>query len=131
VGIRETTPQNKDSKMTTAAEKKITIATVKSFIRKHRNNGLLIRVASHFNGMSDMVEQIEDDGFTPALSRTYYCHETFGYVEADKNNSSHLGINGVWFVGSGGNRCNVYETETHIGYEVYNCCGNWMVAIAK
>jgi hypothetical protein len=116
--------------VTNATTKKITVATVKSFIRKNRDSGLLIRVTSHFNGMSDMVEEIENDGFSPIRSREWYCHDTYRYVPYSQDEPNSLGIAGVWFT-RGRDSCSSFENETHKGFTVYNCCGEWTVAIAK
>ena len=114
--------------MTTATAKKITVATVKSFIRKNRA-ALLIRTKSSFCGMEDMVVEREDDGFTPALTRDVWCDQSRKYIPRSPDCRHTLGIMGVWFTGR--DMCNTFETETHRGFEVYNCCGNWFVAVAK
>ncbi len=114
--------------MTTATKaKKITVATVKSFIRKNRSN-LLIQVCSSFDGMQDMVIESKS-GFQPIEARTCYDHRTNTYVQTDQNSSDHMGINGVWFTGR--DFCNAFENDLVIGYEVSNCCGSWRIAITK
>lgn len=97
--------------------KKITKATFKSFIRKNRQ-ALLVKVKSSFCGMSDMVEQIEDD-FDPAEDESHFGPE------------HSCGISGVYLVGGSRDYFTAYETETHIGIEFSNCCGSGIVAIAK
>ena len=114
--------------MTTATAKKITVATVKSFIKKNRA-ALLVRTKTAFDGMEDGVRECDNREYTPAQCREYYCNETFKYVLVPLDNTHSMGIIGVWFTGR--DRCSAFETETHRGYEVYNCCGNWMVAVAK
>jgi hypothetical protein len=114
--------------MTTATAKKITVATVKSFIKKNLS-ALMVRVKSSFDGMQDMVTENECSGFSPAQCRDYYCNETFKYVPVSADNKHSMGIMGVWFTGR--DRCHAFETDTHRGFEVYNCCGNWFVAVAK
>jgi len=97
--------------------KKTTTATVKSFIRKNISR-LLIKVTSDFDGMIDCVTSTGDKRFVPVS-------------KADTPiESNNMGLRGVWFTTS---RNGVYpfETETHIGYEVSNCCGAWTVAVAK
>ena len=110
------------------ATKKITVATVKSFIRKNRS-ALLVRVKSSFDSMQDMVDYCDDQQFNPAQCREYYCTQTNKYVPASADNKNTMGIIGVWFCGR--DLCNSFETETHRGFEVYNCWGNWFVAVAK
>lgn len=116
--------------MTIAAQKKTTIATVKSFIRKNREK-LLIKTTSRFDGMVDAVRFEDAPEFTPALDADYYDGDTGETVKVPREDRSTLGIQGVWFVGSGDNWCQAFETDTHIGFDVSNCCGSWIVAIAK
>ena len=113
--------------MTTATQKKLTVATVKSFIRKNRDL-LLIETKSHFDGMQDMVTECEG-GFGPVVARSYYDSETGREVEVSKDCKSTLGIRGVWFCGR--DWVSRFETETVEGFEVSNCCGTWRVAKAK
>jgi len=105
--------------------KKITRATLKSFIRKNREQ-LLLKVESKFCGMSDMVEKVEDV-FEPAVASTQYVDgEDVPHV-MDNN----LGIAGVWLVLSGRDYITAFETEELTGLNVYNCCGEFTVAIKK
>lgn len=115
--------------MTTATAKKITIATVKSFIRKNRVQ-LLLKVESNFDGMQDMVTQSDDAAFRPAEDRTKWDCEQNAYVPTRQNCKNSLDINGVWFT-NGGDFCKVFETDKLRGFEVSNCCGNWIVAVKK
>ena len=109
--------------------KKITRATVKAFIKRNREN-LLIKVESDFDGMQDMVVSVEDT-FTPAEPRKYWDRERGCEVEGNPENQNTMGLVGVWFVGSGRDSCSAYETEFYRGFRVSNCCGSWIVAIAK
>jgi hypothetical protein len=95
---------------------KITKATLKSFVKKNREN-LLISVRSSFNGMSDCVESTGDHGFHPA-------------VAADYDHPEHnLGVQGVWLVSGGGNYFTAYDKNGIVGIECYNCTGTFIVAI--
>lgn len=114
--------------MATATQKKITIATVKAFIRKNREK-LLIKTTSRFDGMTDAVRFEDAPEFVPARNRDYFDRDINKWVDVPETCKSTLGIQGVWFVG--GDWCQAFETETHIGYEVSNCCGSWAVAVAK
>ena len=105
--------------MTTATqtEKRITLSTIKSFIR--RNEGkLMIRSVSAFDSMCDGVRFSEGDSFSPVIA-------------SDRCGSNNLGIQGAWFVLGSRDYFSSMETETHIGYHVYNCCGSFDLAIAK
>jgi hypothetical protein len=99
------------------AGKKITLATLKSFIKNNRAN-LLIKVRSRFDGMQDAVASINGAVFTSADA-------------TDKNINHTLGIDGAWLVGHSNDRFKFFENETVIGVEVYNCCGTFILAVAK
>lgn len=105
--------------MTTATAKKITLATLKSFVAKNRSV-LQIKMKSAFNGMTDCSEQIENDGFTPVVA-----------TDADRVMSNNLGLCGVWLVNGSRNSFSHFENETHVGIEVYNCCRTFILAVAK
>lgn len=114
--------------MSVATEKKVTVATVKAFIRRNRKS-LLINVKSRFDGMQDMVTSTGNDGFTPICAREYYSEEVHKYVPASEDCRNTMGICGVWFTGRDSVRR--FEAESVTGFEVYNCCGTWRVAIAR
>lgn len=99
------------------ATKKITLATVKSFIRRNRSS-LLISVSSRYDGMQDGVRSTGDNGFSPA-------------IDADSYHSNNHGIQGVWFVGGSRDFCSRFENETHEGYYVGNCCGSFTLAVRR
>jgi hypothetical protein len=71
--------------------KKITMATLKSFINKNKA-ALFINVLSEFDGMTDGCES-RDGGFQKIEVKTFEPHT--------------LGIKGLWLVGS--SRDNFYE----------------------
>lgn len=96
--------------------KKITIATVKSFIRKNKTT-MQINVKSKFDGMCDGVNQ-KHGGFVRALSIDYHTDNNFG-------------IAGAWFVGRGNDYLTKFENENMIGIEVYNSCGSFVLATKK
>ncbi len=104
--------------MENLATKKITLATVKSFVKKNRES-LLINLKSRFDGMTDGVEMVKG-GFIKA--------------EATERNPDHtLGINRAWFVGQSRDYFRFYESiaENMIGIEVSNACGSFVIAIKK
>ena len=96
--------------------KKITLATIKSFVRKNDGN-LHINVESNFDGMVDCVMPV-NGGYTKA--------------EPTGHNLRHtLGILGAWFVGQSRDYFTAWEDETMTGYNVYNCCGSFVLAVEK
>jgi len=97
-------------------QKKITLATLKSFIRRNRAN-LLVKVTSHFDGQIDGVRSHPNAEFRSA--------ESAGHVE------NTLGISGVWVVGGSRNSFTSYEDAQHAGIRCYNCCGTFVVAVLK
>lgn len=104
--------------MTTTTTKKITMATVKSFVRKNSGN-LFINVKSSFDGMTDCCESLYD-GFVKA--------------QQDTDHPSHtLGIKGAWFVGDSRDYFQPYDNIAGdmTGIEVSNSCGHFILAIIK
>ena len=91
--------------MTTTAlkTKKITMATLKSFIRK--SESLFVLTESSFDGMTDCVEKNNNQKL----------------LAVSKENA--IGHRGVWCVGQSRDYMKYVETNTMIGIEVYNCCG--------
>lgn len=101
------------------ASKKITLATIKSFIRKNLGQGnLYIKGTARFDGMVDMVTEVENPGFFPA-------ERTENWVE------NSLGVAGAWFVGGSRNSFQAYDDGLFTGYRVYNCCATFILAVAK
>lgn len=95
--------------------KKITLATVKAFIRKNRA-ALHIASLSDFDGMTDCVETSADKSITPALS-----------VETGRECSNNLGILGAWFVGGSRDYFRAVNVGGFSGFEVSNCCGSFQL----
>lgn len=98
---------------------KITLATIKSFINKNRAN-LYINCKTSFDGMTDCVMPTGDGNFEIAKT-----------PKAESNHINKLGIQGAWFVLRGGDCFIKYENEKFTGFEVYNSCGSFILAIPK
>jgi hypothetical protein len=94
-----------------------TMATIKSFIKNNQGK-LYIKNLSDFNGMLDCVMPCNDKGFRKAQA-----------PEQGRSHENCLGIRGAWFVLGGGDRVYEFSDEQFKGYEVYNCCGNFILAI--
>jgi hypothetical protein len=103
--------------MKTQKAKKITLATVKSFIRKNQGK-LFIKTQSSFSGYTDCVEQIAGAKFEPA-------------VLTSDNIQHTIGISGAWFVGSSRDYFRPFEDSLYTGIEVVNSCGCFTIAIEK
>ena len=82
--------------------KKITLATLKSFIKK--SSVLYVEIKSNFDGMTDGVQKVEKN-----------------FREVPKENA--IGHKGVWCVGGSRDYFEYKETDKMIGIEVSNCCG--------
>lgn len=122
--------------------KKITKATFKSFIKKHEGN-MFIQYISDFDGMTDCVE------YTPANQRKfiplqkdtieendYKYGESRGRTREEVeaaffNNKNSLGYKGIWLVNHSRDSFRVYEDDQYEGINVYNCCGQFTIAIQK
>jgi len=83
--------------------KKITMATLKSFIKK--SNELFVETVSSFDGMTDGISY----------------NKKRSLIKVSKENA--IGHQGVWCVGGGRDSLEFVETDTHFGIEVYNSCG--------
>jgi hypothetical protein len=94
-------------------DKKITLATVKSFIRKNPN--MYIKVGSEFDGMTDCVQAVED---------------SFNPIEpTDTLHDRTLGIAGAWVVGSSRDYFTPFNNGIFDGVRVYNCCGEFYLVV--
>jgi hypothetical protein len=93
---------------------KITLATIKSFIRKNEGS-LFINVKSYFDGMIDGCTSC-NDGFGPAR-------------KTDDNLRNTAGISGAWFVNGSRDYFKPYNENGYTGYEISNCCGHFILAI--
>lgn len=92
--------------------KKITLAGLKSFIRKNKDN-LYIKVKSDFDGMVDGIVEVDMD---------------WKKVEAEKidfTDKNTMGICGAWLVGESRDRIQITDDGETI--TVGNCCGNWEI----
>ena len=98
--------------------KKTTRATIKSFIKKqHADKNLYVKTKSSFDGMVDMVTDVQDD---------------FRKVdEINMEKEYDFGIRGLWLVGGSRDWFKDYEDEKYIGYEIYNCCGSSLIVRKK
>ena len=97
---------------------KITKATFKAFIKKNLEKGVYILSLSSFDGMSDMVENIDNP-------------KSFKIESVNFENKNTFGVNGIWLVGGSRDRFKQYDTDFATGIEVYNSCGNFIVFTKK
>lgn len=94
---------------------KPTVATLKSFIRKNREN-LLVKCKGDFDAMIDGISYNKGAEFAPAKP-------------SDQTFSNNLGISGVWLVGRSRDYLTPFEGEGFKGFKVSNCCGSFEVAV--
>lgn len=97
--------------------KKVTLATLKSFVKKNAN-ALYINVMSEFSGHTDCVESV-NGGFTQAT------------ISENVNVKHNLGIRGAWLVGSSRDYMSAYDDGKFVGIDVWNSCGRFVIAVAK
>ena len=95
--------------------KKITLATIKSFIRK--NPDLLIEIKTSFDGMVDCCMPSGITGFARVEKTEEFMENT-------------LGVKGAWFVGGSRDRFTAFERGGVRGYEIRNCCGSFALGVA-
>jgi hypothetical protein len=94
---------------------KITLATIKSFVKKNHSN-LYIKVKSHFDAMTDGCERL-NGGFIPVSP-------------SELNHPKHtMGIQGAWFVGHSSDYFRPIKEEGFSGYEISNSCGHFILAV--
>lgn len=90
---------------------KVTMATIKSFIRKNGDN-LFVKIKTSFDGMTDGIEEVNSDW-------------------KSVKQEDAIGFNGVYCVGHSRDCIREFETDTHKGFAVSNCCGSGIIAIEK
>lgn len=102
----------KQATQTQLKDKKITLATLKKFIKE---DGLFLKVQSKFSGMTDGIESGKN---------------VYEPVEkTERNVERSLGIEGMWCVGSSRDLFTYVNDGEYEGIEVYNSCG--CVTIAR
>jgi hypothetical protein len=94
--------------------KKITRATLKSFINKNRDR-LLVRQDSTFDGMDDCIRTVKDRAFQP--------------IKPADHQKNTLGIQGVWLVGDSRDYFEAFNADGLEGIRTFNCCGSFVVAV--
>jgi len=97
--------------------KKITLSTLKSFLRKNEGS-LFLNVKSDFDGMIDGMRYL-NGGFRPAKK-----------IDGPIDNNN-LGIRGLWVVGGSRNLFTSYEDENFTGIKIWNCCQSSIIAVKK
>ena len=95
--------------------KKVTLATIKAFIRKNKKH-LFIAYHSSFDGMIDGLSYSKDCSFHTAK-------------HTDHNVENTLGVDGAWFVLDSRDYFTRIERDGFVGFEIYNCCGSFDLAI--
>lgn len=98
--------------------KKTTLATIKSFIEKNKDE-LYIDLVSEFDANLDMIARNEQHSFRKTEK------------SEDKLINYTQGIRGAWFVGNGRDYFSDFENDLFKGYEVFNSCGIFRLAIKK
>lgn len=100
--------------------KKITRASLKSFIKRNENN-LYVNHKRTFDGMVDGCVSL-DDGWKPS-------------IKTERSVNHTLGIDGLWIVarsaGSGADYFTLFNQDGYIGIEISNCCGYSIIAVKQ
>lgn len=99
---------------------KVTMATVKSFINKNFDD-LFIKNKSTFDGMIDGVRSCKEQEFRKVVAD--------GYKKGDNWFPRTLGINGAWFVGESRDYITPFERDGFKGFEIWNSCGSFEIAV--
>jgi len=104
--------------MKSLKDKRITRATLKSFIKKNINDLYVLSVSS-FDGMTDCVQN------------TNKAPRKVDASKVDFNVDRTFGIEGLWTVGSSRDYFTYHEDDMFVGINVYNCCGESIIAVIK
>ncbi len=99
--------------------KKITLATVKSFIRRNVGKGLLVHTLSRFAMMTDSVG--------PITYGEWLGHRPVNEIDFTKD--IEYWIPGASFVRDSCDYFEVIDTPEWSGYRVSNCCGKFELVI--
>lgn len=91
---------------------KVTLSTVKSFIKKNIHNLTVVQHSS-FDGMHDCV-----------MPNKFEYKVDPSNLDMTNKNTFGMG-NGVWFVGNSRD----YITQLPNGFEIYNCCGTFELLV--
>lgn len=102
--------------------KRITLATIKSFIRKNREN-LFINVTSSFDGMHDCC--VGQNGGWQKAEEDKTDSKQSDYHERTQR------IKGAWFVGSSRDSFSEYNKGGYRGFSIYNSCGSFILAVKE
>ena len=95
--------------------KRVTLATIKSFIRKNEGK-LYIKNKSSFDGMIDGCVQHNGARLDIATKTNAFPENT-------------LGVSGAWFVRGGNDYFTAFNDGFFQGYEISNCCGRFLLAV--
>jgi hypothetical protein len=106
--------------------KKITKATVKSFMRKNEGR-LFIKCRSSFDGMTDGIEFNPTATYRPLVREPVNPARPF--VGDITGPTLGYGVgSGVWFVGDSRDYFTPINEDGFEGYQVNNSCGSFIVA---
>ena len=94
---------------------RITKTTFKSFLRRNFEQGVYVKVLSHFNGCTDGVEDVRDE---------------FRKIKAIDFEKRNFGVSGISLVGGPrGDYFKSYDRDGWQGIRCDNCCGAFVVAM--
>lgn len=104
--------------------KKITLATLKSFAKRNKEN-LFVLQKSSFDGMTDCVQKNSDAKWIKSYLITDIRINSNDYWYKES------GIYGVDIVGSSRDYFKLYEDNIYFGIHISNCCGSSILAVKK
>ena len=102
----------------TASEKRITLASLKKFIKENKDNLYAFR-SNDFDGMTDCVQEVKQSSKKVKASKINL---------EDKNT---LGIGAIWLVGSSRDWFKWFSDEIFEGIHISNCFGSSRIARLK
>ena len=102
--------------------KKITLTTIKKFIKENKGK-IYIKNISHFNGMTDGIDNCENQNF--------YLSEQTEIKQKQYGRDNTLGLKGAYFVFDTRDYFNTFNENNFKGFTISNCIGHFVIAIKE
>ena len=98
---------------------KITLTTIKKFIKENKNN-IYIKNITHFNGMTDGIDNCENQNF--------YLSEQTEIKQKQYGRDNTLGLKGAHFVFDSKDYFETFNENNFKGFKISNCIGHFVIA---
>jgi hypothetical protein len=109
--------------------KRITKATLKSFIKRNADN-LFIKEVTRFDSMVDCVTGTKSN-FSKVDSAKINIDNYITFANGNESVNHTYGIEGLYLVGCSDDHFELINEDTFVGIRVFNCCGSSKLVIRK